>query len=103
MDLPRALLRGQTTNVLPELAAARPALGRGYDGGLPPLRPQPGVPEPAALLPLARRLPAGADRSQRSLVAGTGTSRGDAAFNYISQFVVTGTLPSIRSPWPAAS
>ena len=63
---------GADDDRLPELAAGDPALGRGHECGLPSVRLQPGLCEPAALLSLAGGLPAGADRGDRALVAGEG-------------------------------
>ena len=72
VELPRALLRGQTTTVYLSWRLEIPHWSAGYGCGLPPVRVQSGILEPTAHLPLAGRLSAGADRGERTLVAGAG-------------------------------
>ena len=103
VDLPRALLRGQTTNVYLSWQLRVPHWGADTTGAYRLF----GLSQEFLSLPLfypslAVYLPGPTAASGRWWLE-RGTSRGDAAFNYISQFVVTGTLPSIRSPSPAAS
>ncbi len=94
VELPRALLRGQTTTVylswrleIPHWAADTSAAYRlfGYSQdfvSLPLFYPSLAVYQPGPTAATGRWW------------LERGTSRGDAAFNYISQFVVTGTVPS---------
>ena len=98
MDLPRALLRGQTTNVYLSWQLRVPHWGADTTGAYRLF----GLSQEFLSLPLfypslAVYMPGPTAASGRWWLE-RGTSRGDAAFNYISQFVVTGTLPIDQIP-----
>ena len=98
VDLPRALLRGQTTNVYLSWQLRVPHWGADTTGAYRLF----GLSQEFLSLPLfypslAVYLPGPTAASGRWWLE-RGTSRGDAAFNYISQFVVTGTLPIDQIP-----
>ena len=103
VELPRALLRGQTTTVylswrleIPHWSADTDAAYRlfGYSQGflsLPLIYPSLAVYQP------------GPTAASGRWWLERGTSRGDAAFNYTSQFVVSGTVPIDQIPVTSGS
>ena len=98
VELPRALLRGQTATVFLSWRLEIPQWGADTDGAYRLF----GYSQDILSLPLfypslAVYQPGPTAASGRWWLE-RGTSRGDAAFNYTSQFVVTGTVPSDQIP-----
>lgn len=98
VELPRALLRGQTTDVYLSWQLRIPHWGADTTGAYRLF----GYSQEFLSLPLfypslAVYIP-GPTAASGHWWLERGTSRGDAAFNYISQFVVTGTIPIEQIP-----